>query len=90
MVNLTMLVRMAQGDGIPLHMAIDMARVYTPFPHAHSPAPLSSTRSPAHTLFRSDSVPRIFWERLAFFLFSLFFSTAQDGFYGPGVFVPST
>jgi hypothetical protein len=27
---------MAQGDGIPLRMAIDMTRACTPFPHARS------------------------------------------------------
>lgn len=71
---------MAQGDGIPLHMAIDMTRACTSFPHAHSLArsPLLDSVSRSYLLSQRDSVPRIFWERLAFgvFLFFFFFHSA--------------
>lgn len=62
------------------------ARTLTPsFP------PFSSTRFPAHTLFRSAILILVYFGRLlrlAFCLFFSFFSTTQGGFYGPGVFVP--
>lgn len=64
---------MAQGDGIPLHMAIDMTRACTPFrTHTRSLAPLSSTRFPAHIFFHSAILFLVYFGsvwRLAFFFF---------------------
>ena len=69
---------MAQGDGKPLHMAIDMTRACTPFPHARSLArsPFLDSVPRSYLLSQHDSVPRIFWERLAFGVFSFFFHSA--------------
>jgi hypothetical protein len=69
---------MAQGDGIPLHMAIDMTHACTPFPHALPLArsPFLDPVSRSYLLLQRDSVPYIFWERLAFGVFLFFFHSA--------------
>ena len=65
-------------------MAIDMTRACT---RSLARSPFLDLVFRSYLLPQRDSVPRIFQERSAFSVF-LFFSTAQDGFYGPGVFVP--
>ena len=91
MVNLTMVV----ADGAGRWDTITHGYRHDPRLYAFSARSLARSLPfprpgfPSYLLSQRDPVPRIFWERLAFGVF-LFFSTAQDGFYGPGVFVPPT